>query len=92
MKNYDIDCYQVYENYDRSWTKIALFESLGDAESLAKTSVFYGVAEFKQSFVIFNSLDEYYKSQQQSKIQAALSKLTQEERQLLGLESRIKAS
>lgn len=88
MIEHEIDCYLVYESYDRDVTHVAYFTT----EFMAKEYIskhanknYLGCKSFKRSYRICESIEEYQQLASKTKRAAALAKLTDEEKKLLGL-------
>lgn len=90
-KQIDIDCWEVYESYDRDTTHIAYFVNEMLAydfiQSKGINKNYYSKCHVKKSHVynICESLDEFDQLSVLTKVNAALAKLTKEEKELLGL-------
>jgi hypothetical protein len=88
MKHVEIEYYEVYESYDRDYRMVARFTSFEDAIRLKQKSAYYGLnpKPKKTSVSVFESYEEYEKSTSEEALRkAALAKLTDQEKKLLGL-------
>lgn len=88
MEQCNIDCWEVYESYDRDITHVAYFAT----ETLAnqfinghKNKNYFSKNRFKKTFVIFDSLEEIEQYSRASLRKSALAKLTDLERDALGI-------
>lgn len=88
MKHIEVEYYEVYESYDKSYQPIARFTNFPDALRLKQTSSYYGL-DFKPkniSISLYESYEEYEEAKSVSvQRKKALEKLTYEEKKLLGL-------
>jgi hypothetical protein len=84
MKTFEF--YTVLECYDRDCQKVASFTNETDAVKLIKTSPYYSSKPSKNSIMVFESYSEYEEWKSGEVKRNALSKLTKEEKIVLGLE------
>jgi hypothetical protein len=88
MKNIEVECYEVYEGYDRNYHLKARFTNFADAFRLQQTSAYYSLDSKpkKISISLYESYEEYEQAKSESvQRKKALEKLTNEEKKLLGL-------
>jgi hypothetical protein len=88
MIKYSIDCWEVYESYDRDSTHVAYFAT----ESLAnqfisghKNKNYFGKNRNRRNIVIFESLEEVVEYSKENLRKSALAKLTDLEKEALGI-------
>ena len=88
MKQIQIECWEVYESYDRDSTHVAFFAT----ETLAnqfisghKNKNYFGKNRFKRTFLIFDSLEEIEQYSKATLRKSALAKLTDLEKEALGI-------
>lgn len=89
MKHVDVECYEVYEGYDRDFHLRARFTNYRDALRLKQASNYYSLDSKpkKISIAIYESYEEYEEAKSESVMRKkALEKLTAQEKKLLGLE------
>lgn len=88
MKHIEVECYEVYEGYDRNYHLIARFTNYADALRLKETSIYYTVDSNpkKISISLYESYEEYEQAKAESiQRKKALEKLSYQEKKLLGL-------
>jgi hypothetical protein len=88
MKHIEVECYEVYEGYDRNYHLMARFTNFFDAFRLKQTSAYYSLdpKPKKISISLYESYEEYEEAKSVSvQRKKALEKLTYEEKKLLGL-------
>ncbi len=88
MKHIEVECYEVYEGYDRNYHLKARFTNFADAFRLKQTSAYYSLDPNpkKISISLYESYEEYEEAKSESiQRKKALEKLTYEEKKLLGL-------
>lgn len=88
MKVIEIDCWEVVESYDRNESVIARFASDTDSYQFIRThknKSYLRTRHLTKTYVICESLEDHANYVLESKKQAALAKLTDEEKKLLGL-------
>jgi cytolysin (calcineurin-like family phosphatase) len=88
MKHIEVDCYEVYEGYDRNFHLVGRFTNYADALRLKQTSNYYSLDSKpkKISISVYESYEEYEEAKSVSvQRKKALEKLTYEEKKLLGL-------
>lgn len=77
--------YKVNESYDReSWT-VARFTTMFEAEKYAKKSPYYSYSKNPETITVFDSVEDLERSRTISAREAALAKLTPEDRAALGV-------
>lgn len=79
--------YEVHESYDRDSHVVARFINKSDAEQFraeSKNSVYMSVSS-ERSMTVLDSVAEYAELKKANLRSSALSKLTKEEREVLGL-------
>lgn len=77
--------YMVNESFDReSWT-VARFSTMSAAEEYAKKSPYYSYSKNPQTITVFDSVADLEQSRTVSARDAALAKLTPEDRAALGV-------
>jgi hypothetical protein len=88
MEQCNIDCWEVYESYDRDSTHVAYFAT----ETLAnqyisghKNKNYFGKNRYKKTFLIFDSLVEVEEYSKATLRKSALAKLTDLEKDALGI-------
>jgi len=88
MKQVHIDCFEVYESYDRDSTHVAYF----DTETLANTFIsnhknknYFGKTRIRKNFVIFESMQDVIEYSRESLRKSGLAKLTDLEKVALGI-------
>lgn len=86
MKRYEIECFKVTESYDRdSWT-VAYASSESLAKQIADLQKHYRhVSKHKQTITVFETMEEFVNQKNEDIKKAALAKLTDVEKQALGL-------
>lgn len=79
--------YEVVDNGVDGWARwtVGYFESKRDAEAVRKTETSYGQGSIEKCMV-FESVEDYKAYKKASAISNAKSKLSKEERELLGLD------
>lgn len=85
MRIIEFDCWEVIESYDQDNRHIAYFLYKIDADEFAKKNPYRSVYQYKKTYTICTSIEEYEDLVKENKKSAALAKLTLEEKQLLGL-------
>ena len=88
MKHIEVECYEVYEGYDRNYHLMARFTNFADALRLKQKSAYYSLDPNpkKISISLYESYEEYEETKSESIQQKkALEKLTAQEKKLLGL-------
>jgi hypothetical protein len=88
MKHIEVECYEVYEGYDRNYHLKARFTNFADAFRLKQTSAYYSLDPNpkKISISLYESYEEYEEARSESvQRKKALEKLTDQEKKLLGL-------
>lgn len=87
MKEITAEFFPVYESWDRDYTLVARFTNLADAMALSnKKGRYYSVGNKEVKLcTIFESFKEYEDWRADSVRRTALAKLTNAERQALGL-------
>lgn len=77
--------YKVNESFDReSWT-VARFTTMKAAEEYAKKSPYYSFSRNPETITVFDSVADLEQSRTVSAKEAALAKLTPEDRAALGV-------
>ena len=85
MKIIEINCFEVYSSYDRDFTHVGYFATKELADEFNKGKHYNSVQSCKKTYIICESLDEQADMVLEQRKQAALAKLSKEERELLGL-------
>lgn len=77
--------YKVNESFDReSWT-VARFTTMSAAEEYARKSPYYSYSKNPETITVFDSLKDLEETRTVSAKEAALAKLTPEDRAALGV-------
>jgi hypothetical protein len=88
MINHSIDCWEVYESYDRDSTHVGYFttESLANSFiSSHKNKNYFGKTRVRKNFVIFESMQDVIEYSQENLRKSGLAKLTDLEKIALGI-------
>ena len=88
MKHIEVECYEVYEGYDKTHHLKARFTNFADALCLKNTSNYYSLDSTpkKISISLYESYEEYEEARSEAvQRKKALEKLTDQEKKLLGL-------
>jgi hypothetical protein len=88
MIEHDIECTEVYETYDRAYLHVAYFVNYSDATAFIashKDRNYMSCRPFKRTFQIMESIDDMATALADRKKAAALAKLSEEEKKILGL-------
>lgn len=88
MKYIEIECYEVYESYDRDIKKIANFSTEELAKKFRETHPnknYMGHNKVKATYTIFESLEEAKEYSKEEIRKKALAKLSPQEREALGV-------
>lgn len=74
-----IDCWEVYESYDRDSTTVAYCSTKSLAIQMKGTSPYRGYRKFDKTIIVLESMDDAEKLKRQKLIESAKSKLSKEE-------------
>lgn len=88
MIQHSIDCWEVYESYDRDSSHVAYFSTETLANQFINTHKnrnYMGKNRHHKNYVIFERLDEIEKFSKEALKKSALAKLTDLEKEALGI-------
>lgn len=88
MVEHHIDCYAVYESYDRDSRHVAYFSTEGMAKKYieaSKNKAYLSVQRHKKNYVIFENPYEVEQFSKAALRTSALAKLTALEKEALGI-------
>lgn len=88
MINYNIDCWEVYESYDRDTTHVAYFATehlAGQFISTHKNKNYFSKTRHRRNIKIFESLEEVVEYSKENLRKSGLAKLTDLEKEALGI-------
>jgi len=85
MKQYEIDCFEVVESYDRDVTSIAYVSNKKLADLLVDNSPYRTVSPYKKCIIVFDTIEEFNENSKENLRKSGLAKLSPAERQALGL-------
>lgn len=87
MKQFEMDCYEVTESYDRDTTHIAYVSNPTLAQALVDKSKGYrSYRAYKRVITVFDTMEEIELNSQENLRKSGLAKLSAAERAALGLE------
>jgi len=85
MKQFDMDCYEVWDTDGYTHNHVAFVSTESLAKELVNGNGYMGYSRYQKSITIYESIQEYKEAKEQALRAQALAKLTAAERAALGL-------